>query len=67
LQFSARNQLKGKVKRVVPGIVTALVEIDVGGNTISGVITRDSFEELNIREGDDLTAVVKATSVMFMK
>jgi molybdopterin-binding protein len=67
LEISARNKLQGKVKRVVPGIVTALVEIDVGGNTVAGVITKDSLDELNIKEGEVITAVIKATSIMFMR
>jgi molybdopterin-binding protein len=67
LEISARNKLQGKVKRVVPGIVTALVEIDVGGITVAGVITKDSLDELNIKEGEVIIAVIKATSIMFMR
>ncbi|NMB40759.1 MAG: TOBE domain-containing protein [Firmicutes bacterium] len=68
MQISGRNKLKGKVVNVVPGIVTAEVEIDIGnGNIITGVITKGSLEELQIKQGDELTALIKATSVMFIK
>lgn len=66
--ISGRNKLKGTVVRIVPGVVTAEVEIDIGnGNRIVGVITKGSLEELQVKEGDEITALIKATSVMFMK
>ena len=68
MKISGRNKLKGKVTKITPGIVTAEVELDIGGgNIVAGVITKTSLEDLNIKEGDTLTALIKATSVMFMK
>jgi molybdate transport system regulatory protein len=68
MAVSARNQLKGKVQTMVKGDVMAEVSIDVGsGNTIVAVITRQSAETLNIKAGDDVTAVIKATEVMVAK
>jgi molybdate transport system regulatory protein len=68
LAITGRNKLKGTVVNVVPGIVTAEVEIDIGNNsTITGVITKSSLEELQIEPGEELTALIKATSVMFIK
>ncbi|HHX87713.1 MAG TPA: TOBE domain-containing protein [Firmicutes bacterium] len=68
MQISGRNKLTGKVVNVVPGTVTAEVETDLGnGKTITGVITKRSLEEMQIKQGDNITALVKATSVMFIK
>ena len=68
MQISGRNKLRGKVIKVKPGTVTAEVELGIGnGNIISGVITRGSLDEMQIKEGDELTALIKATSVMFIK
>ena len=68
LSISGRNKLKGTVVNIIPGIVTAEVEIDIGNNkTIAGVITKSSLEELGIMQGEEVTALIKATSVMFMK
>lgn len=68
MKISGRNKLKGKVVKVVPGVVTAEVELDIGnGNIVAGVITKSSLEELEIKEGDEVTALIKATSVMFIK
>ena len=68
MQISGRNKLKGNVIHVVPGVTTGEVELDIGGgHTIAGIITKRSLDEMNIKEGDQLTALIKATSVMFIK
>jgi len=68
MKISGRNKLKGKVTKIKEGVVTAQVELDIGsGNTIVGVITMDSLKELDIKIGDEVTALIKATSVMFIK
>lgn len=68
MQISGRNKLTGTVIQVTPGIVTGEVEVDIGnGNKILGVITKRSLDEMQIKEGDQVTALIKATSVMFIK
>ncbi|HOA35501.1 MAG TPA: TOBE domain-containing protein [Bacillota bacterium] len=68
MQISGRNKLAGTVVKVTPGIVTGEVEVDIGnGNRIVGVITKRSLDEMQIKEGDEVTALIKATSVMFIK
>ncbi|EFW93223.1 molybdenum-pterin binding domain-containing protein [Haladaptatus paucihalophilus DX253] len=62
--LSARNRLDGEVVDVKTGDVTAEVVLDVGGEEVAAVITRESAENLEIEEGMELTAVVKATDVM---
>ncbi len=67
MPLSARNHLNGKVIDVKLGDIMAHVTIKVGQNIIESVITRQSAEELNIKKGDTVTAVVKATEVMISK
>lgn len=68
MKISGKNKIKGKVSKVTPGVVTAQVEIDAGnGIKIVGLITKDSADDMNIKEGDELIALIKATSVMFIK
>lgn len=68
MKISGRNKFKGKVTRIIPGVVTAEVDVDIGnGNTVTGVITKTSLDEMNIKVGDEITSLVKATSVMFIK
>ena len=67
MQISARNQLKGTVTAVKHGAVMSEVEVDVGGQTIVAAITRSSAESLDLKQGDSVTAIVKATEVMIGK
>ena len=64
MPLSARNHLKGEITVVVLGTVTALVTLKVGDNLVESVITRRSAEELGLKKGDKVTAVIKATEVM---
>ena len=67
MSLSARDHLNGKVIDVKLGDIMAHVTIKVGQNITESVITRQSAEELNIKKGDTVTAVVKATEVMISK
>jgi molybdopterin-binding protein len=66
MKISARNQLRGTVETVVLGVVTAKVGVRVGENLIESVITRQSVEDLGIKVGDEVTAVIKSTEIMLM-
>ncbi len=66
MKISARNQLKGIVEEVTLGVVTASVSLRVGEYLIESVITRQSVEDLNIKVGDEVTAVIKSTEIMLM-
>lgn len=65
-RISARNHLRGTVEEIVLGTVTAKVSVRVGENLIESVITRQSVEEMGIKEGDTVTALIKSTEVMIM-
>ena len=67
MSISARNHLKGKIADIKLGDVMAHVTIKVGPNFIESVITRQSAEEMGLKKGDTVTAVVKATEVMVSK
>jgi molybdopterin-binding protein len=67
MSLSARNQLQGTVRSVETGMITAKVVLDVGGNQIVAVVTKEAVEEMGLKEGDQATAVIKATEVMLMK
>lgn len=67
MKVSARNKLAGIVREIHLGGVIALVKIDVGDNLIEAVITQDSVEDMGLKAGDRVTAIVKSTSVMVMK
>ena len=67
MTLSARNHLKGIVDEVQMGDVLAYITVRMGGSVIESVITRRSAEELGLKKGDSVTAVVKATEVMISK
>jgi molybdopterin-binding protein len=67
MSISARNKLKGKITEILMGDVMAEVTIRVGQNTIDAIITRRSAQELKLKKGDNVIAVVKATEVMVSK
>lgn len=65
MKISARNMLKGKVTRVVPGAVNSEVEIELaGGAKIVSIITKTSAESLGLAKGKDVYAVIKASNVV---
>ena len=64
-KLSARNQLAGKVERIVPGHVNSEVVLRLdSGNTISAVVTHDSVGSLGLAPGAEVSAVFKASSVI---
>lgn len=67
MALSARNHLKGEVTEVVLGTVTARITVKVGDNLVESVITKHSAEEMKLKKGDKVTAVIKATEVMIQK
>ena len=68
LKLSARNNFKGKVVSVEKGVITAKVKIEIKvPATITAVITKEAVEDLDIKVGDEVTAVVKSTEVMIGK
>jgi molybdopterin-binding protein len=67
MALSARDHLKGEITDVILGTVTALITVKVGDNVVESVITKRSAEEMGLKKGDKVTAVIKATEVMIQK
>ena len=67
MSISARNKLKGKISEIKLGDVMAEVTIRAGQNIVDAIITRRSAQELKLKKGDTVVAVIKATEVMVSK
>jgi len=67
MPISARNQLTGRITDIQLGEVMAHVSVRVGKNVVESVITRRSAEQLGLKKGDTVTAIIKSTEVMLMK
>ena len=64
MALSTRNRLPGTITGVVKGEAAAKVSLDVEGNKMVALITRESADELGLEEGQRVVALVKATDVM---
>ena len=62
--ISARNQIKGTITRVTRGEAIANVEVDANGVRLVASITVEAVDELGLREGTEVTAIVKASDVI---
>ena len=67
-KLSARNRLRAKVVEVKIGAVTSQVRMRlVSTNLMTSVITNDAVEDLALKEGDEVEAIVKSTDVLVAK
>jgi molybdopterin-binding protein len=65
MKLSARNMLKGKIKQIKPGAVNSEVVLELSkGVEIVSIITKSSVERLQLAEGKEAYAVIKASNVM---
>jgi molybdopterin-binding protein len=68
VKISARNHLKGKVTSLEKNEIMALVKIKVTEPAlVVALVSREAVEDLKIKVGDEVEAVVKATEVMIAK
>lgn len=64
MKLSARNQLRGSVSEIKRGEAIANVVVDISGQRIVASVTVEAVDELGLREGSEVTAVVKASDVI---
>jgi molybdopterin-binding protein len=64
MKISARNQLAGTVQSVNEGAAIANVVIDVNGQRLVASITVEAARDLGLKEGAEVTAIVKASDVI---
>lgn len=67
VKLSARNQLQGRVIAVKSGAVMAEVEVQIEPGQMVAAITDTSRDELDLKEGDQVTVIIKSTEVLIGK
>ena len=68
MKLSARNQINGQVVEVVKGQTTAHVRIEIAkGTIVTASITNEAVDDLKLKTGDEVTAIIKASDVMVGK
>jgi len=61
--INVRNQFKGKVKEIIRGSVVSEVDVDTPFGVVTSVITTRSVDELDLKVGSEVVALVKSTEV----
>jgi molybdopterin-binding protein len=65
MKLSARNILKGKIVKILKGAINSEVIIELpGGEKLVSVITNASVESLELKEGKQAYAIIKASNIM---
>jgi molybdopterin-binding protein len=66
-RVSGRNQLVGRIDAVRISGLMAEVEISIGGQQITSIITARSAREMQLKPGQTAAALIKATEVMILR
>ncbi|SOE72113.1 molybdenum-pterin binding domain-containing protein [Burkholderia sp. OK233] len=61
--INVRNQFKGNVKEIIRGPVVSEVDVDTPFGIVTSVITTRSVDELDLKVGSEVVALVKSTEV----
>jgi molybdopterin-binding protein len=67
MSISIRNRLPGTIEKIISDKVMSEVVIHTAAGTVTSIITTGSVERMNLKEGDKVFAVTKATSVSVEK
>lgn len=67
INISARNKLNGIIESIHLGEINAEVILNVNGDLIAGVITKNAIDELGLKVTDKATAIIKSSDVMIGK
>ena len=68
MELSARNQISGRITSVRVDGLMAEIAVDIGGgNEIVSTITRMSAQRLDLKAGDQIIAIIKASEVLIAK
>ncbi|WP_017659810.1 TOBE domain-containing protein [Baaleninema simplex] len=66
MKLTARNTLKGKVTKLVPGTVNSEITLEIApGIEIVGIVSKASAERLELTDGKEAYAIIKSSNVMF--
>ena len=67
MKASARNQFSGTIKDVIVGAVNAEVHVSLkGGEIIAATVTKEAVEELGLKAGMEVLAMVKAPQIIIV-
>ncbi len=62
-QISLRNRIKGTVLHIRRGAILSEVTLDCRGQAVVSIVTSRAVQRLNLCEGDEVEALIKANEV----
>jgi molybdate transport system regulatory protein len=65
--ISTRNRIPGKVKSVTSDRVVSEVIVETVIGELASIITTRSVQSMQLKEGDDVVVMIKATEAMIEK
>lgn len=65
--INVRNQFKGQIKEIIRGDVLSEVDVQTPWGIVTSVITTRSVQDLQLKVGSEVVALVKATEVSLAK
>jgi molybdopterin-binding protein len=67
MSTSIRNRLRGTIQKIVSDKVVSEVTIQTAAGIVTSIITTGSVERMNLKEGDAVFTIIKATEVSVEK
>jgi molybdopterin-binding protein len=67
MSTSIRNRLAGAIEKIVSDKVVSEVVIRTAAGSIASIITTGSVQRMNLKQGDNVFAIIKATEVSVEK
>jgi molybdopterin-binding protein len=66
-EVNVRNQFRGKIKEIITGSVVSEVDVETAHGIVTSVITTRSINDLGLKVGSEVVALVKSTEVSIAK
>jgi molybdopterin-binding protein len=67
MSTSIRNRLTGTIEKIVSDKVVSEIVIQTAAGSVTSIITTGSVKRMNLKEGDKVFAIIKATEVSVEK
>ena len=67
MSTSIRNRLPGTVENIISDKVVSEIVINTAAGLVTSIITTGSVKRMNLKEGDAVFAIIKATEVSVEK
>lgn len=67
MKVGARNNIIGTVKSIKKGSLMTLVKVEIPKSQVSSVMTLESLDEMQLKEGDQVSIVIKGVNVLLLK